>query len=159
MKGYTKIYNDNLELLMSIDNKKVSHKAKLLYIVLRKMSYGKGYCFPSQAYLAAVMQCSTKSIQRYLQQLKNVELITVYRTGKRMHNIYYLTKPTEEVIRQSIVDMTRQFRNPNKDKIQEYKSNNFYKPRKLPQKGNDEEFCKRNGFKDMQEFKKAILGW
>jgi Helix-turn-helix domain len=80
--GYTKINNNCL------DTSNLSDGAFRLYLLLQRMCYGeKCFCFPSQDYLGAALNKSTKSIQRYINELVAAELIEKKRRGSTS-NIY-----------------------------------------------------------------------
>lgn len=59
-----------------------------LYSKLKSMCYGKKrFCFPSQAYLAKVFHCTTRTIQNWLNELTAAELLSVrHRRGRS--NVY-----------------------------------------------------------------------
>lgn len=65
---------------------------RLTYIVLLTKLFGKDYCFPGQEILAQEVNCSTDSIQRGLQELKQNGWLDVKRRGQGKTNIYYLKK-------------------------------------------------------------------
>lgn len=62
---------------------------KLLYIIIITLSSKKGHCFANNNYLAEIMNCSTRFIQRSLYNLKKFSYIFIdYNNGKRIIRNY-----------------------------------------------------------------------
>ena len=81
MTNYTIIQNDTI-------TSNLGNGAFRLYCLLKSMAYGeKDHCFPSQSYLANALNKSTRTIQRYLQELYNAKLIQKRRRGS-ISNVY-----------------------------------------------------------------------
>lgn len=81
MTNYTILQNDTI-------TSNLSNAAFRLYCLLQSMCYGdKDSCFPSQNYLANALNRSTRSIQRYLEELYNAKLVQKRRRGS-ISNIY-----------------------------------------------------------------------
>ncbi|ARC85219.1 HTH domain protein [Clostridium argentinense CDC 2741] len=81
MTNYTIIQNDAI-------TSNLGNGAFRLYCLLQSMCYGeKDSCFPSQNYLAEKLNKSTRTIQRYLQELYNAKLIPKRRRGS-ISNVY-----------------------------------------------------------------------
>lgn len=89
--GYTKISNEIIEL------KEISDGAFRLYILLQKMCYGeKSSCYPSQSYLGKVLNKSSKTIQRYLEELISLGLVKSIRRGSSSNLYVVVDKVNEE---------------------------------------------------------------
>jgi len=85
MKGYTIILNEALQ-------ENISSGSFKLLILLSSYCYGdKTECYPSEATLAAKLNRSIRTIQRYVKELVNAGLILVTRRSHRT-NLYKLTK-------------------------------------------------------------------
>lgn len=90
--GYTKISNEIIEL------KEISDGAFRLYILLQKMCYGeKKSCFPSQGYLANALNKSSKTIQRYLEELIGLGLVKSTRRGSSSNLYVVVDKVSDEL--------------------------------------------------------------
>lgn len=96
--GYTKISNEIIEL------KEISDGAFRLYILLQKMCYGeKKSCFPSQGYLANALNKSSKTIQRYLEELIGLGLVKSTRRGSSS-NLYVVVDKVSEEVEQDVLE-------------------------------------------------------
>ena len=82
LKGWTGVPNFILE------SKEISVGAKLTYAMMLKYAREEDECFPGQARLAEDMGTSRQSVNRYIQELRKVELISVKRRGQGRSNIY-----------------------------------------------------------------------
>lgn len=82
MTNYTIIQNDTI-------TSNLSNGAFRLYCLLQSMCYNKDYCFPSQNYLSKKLNKSTKTIQRYLQELYDAKLVKKRRRGS-ISNVYII---------------------------------------------------------------------
>lgn len=81
MTNYTIIQNNTITSNLGND-------AFRLYCLLQSMAYGeKDTCFPSQSYLAEKLKKSTRTIQRYLNELYNARLIRKQHRGS-ISNVY-----------------------------------------------------------------------
>lgn len=84
MINYTIISND---LITSND---ISDGAYRLYSYLLSMCYGqKKECYPSQEYLSKALRKSVRTIQRYIHELINANLVAKKRRGS-ISNVYTL---------------------------------------------------------------------
>lgn len=91
--GYTIVPN---QVWGKLEEYSLSPSALSLYFKILSMCYGKKrFCFPSQAFLAEVFHCSTRTIQNWLKELVNAELISV-RHRRNKSNIYNIIDIVEE---------------------------------------------------------------
>jgi len=99
------LYRGNWHFAISkelVFNSKLSRDARFLYIVLKSFTNDKKKeAFPRRDYLCAILQCSDKSLTKYLKELENQKLVTKNRErsegGTYEHNVYeiieYIPKP------------------------------------------------------------------
>ena len=90
-KNFTQIHNDVLRGLGKAAG--VHHSVRMLYCILLSYAWDTGYCFPSQETLAQHMDCTTRTIRRYLATMQEHKLVSVKRRGLGDSNIYHL-EPT-----------------------------------------------------------------
>lgn len=83
-KGFTQVPNFVLE------SDEISSGAKLAYAMLLKYAWHENRCFPGQDKLADEMGVSRRSVINYVQELKDVDFISVKRQGQGKTNIYTL---------------------------------------------------------------------
>jgi len=83
-KGFTTIPN----AVMSA--KGLSMSAKYLYGLLLSFAWQDEECWPGQNKLAEAADCSVKTIEKYLKELRSYELISWKRQGLNRPNIYYI---------------------------------------------------------------------
>lgn len=106
--GYTLISNDILKY-------NISQGALKLYFILESMCFGdKVECFPSQQYLAKKMNRSIRSIQRYLKELIENNIILKKRRGS-ISNIYSVVLKKNNTIISNIVNKIKSFKSSNKE--------------------------------------------
>lgn len=67
----------------------ISKGAKLTYARLCRYAGKNGQCFPKQSTLAKELGCSTRTMSRYLRELRDCGLIESVRVGKRCSNRYF----------------------------------------------------------------------
>ncbi|MGL5478733.1 MAG: helix-turn-helix domain-containing protein [Clostridium sp.] len=110
MKDYTIISN------RIITETKISDGAYRLYSLLTSMCYGKkDNCYPSQEYLAKALNKSVRTIQRYLTELEECNLIKKQRRGS-ISNLYTILKKQFE----NIVEKTKEKIKKGKEKVINY---------------------------------------
>lgn len=80
--GFTQLPNYVLK------NPKLSFGARLTYAVLLSYAWQENFCFPAQEKLAEDLGVSRQSINKFLNELKVVELIDWKRQGLNRPNIY-----------------------------------------------------------------------
>lgn len=91
MKNETMIQNE------VIVNTNISDGAYRLYVLLQSMCYGnKVNCYPSQKYLAEKLNKSIRTIQRYMDELVNNNLIKKKRRGSISNLITVIAKVIKE---------------------------------------------------------------
>lgn len=83
-KGWTGVPNFILE------SKEISVGAKLTYAMLLKYARELDECFPGQDRLAQDMGTTRQSVNAYIRELKQAELISVQRRGQGKPNLYIL---------------------------------------------------------------------
>ncbi len=89
--GFTQIDND------FIDNAgELSHGAFRLYLILRRIAWQDGFCYPGQERLAAMMGVSSlRTVYKYAEELRDAGLIFIVRRpldhGKNRTNVYTFT--------------------------------------------------------------------
>lgn len=66
----------------------LSNGAKLTYLTLRFYARDKRECYPNQETVAAILNCSTRALKKYIAELRAVGAITVRRRGLGKGNIY-----------------------------------------------------------------------
>ena len=81
-RGWTGVPNFILE------SKKLSVGAKLTYAMLLKYAREQDECFPGQERLAADMGTSRQSVNAYIRQLREADLVDVKRRGQGRSNLY-----------------------------------------------------------------------
>jgi len=81
-RGWTGVPNFILE------SDKISIGAKLTYAMLLKYARELDECFPGQDRLATDMGTSRQSVNTYIKELSEVDLITVQRRGQGRPNLY-----------------------------------------------------------------------
>ena len=69
-------------------NKDISVGAKLTYALLLKYAREQNECFPGQERLATDMGTSRQSVNTYIRQLREAELVDVKRRGQGRSNLY-----------------------------------------------------------------------
>lgn len=101
------LYRGNWHFAISkefVFNSKLSRDARFLYIVLKSFTNDKKKeAFPGREYLCAILQCSDKSLTKYIKELENSKLVTKTRErsdgGEYEHNVYeiieYRPKPPQ----------------------------------------------------------------
>ncbi|MGB3480335.1 MAG: helix-turn-helix domain-containing protein [bacterium] len=70
----------------------VSHGAKIVYGRLCQHAGKNGDCFPKQKTLAKECGMSARTAQKYIKELKDLELIEIWRYGKKRANRYKFLK-------------------------------------------------------------------
>ena len=90
-KNFTQIHNDALRGEGRAAG--VPYPVRFLYCLMLSYAWDTGYCFPSQETLAGHMECTTRTIRRYLVVMQKHKLVTVKRQGLGDPNIYHL-EPT-----------------------------------------------------------------
>ena len=95
---YKQFYNAWIpNWLLRRKNKEVSLGAKVVYGRLCQHAGKNGDCFPKQKTLAKECGMSVRQISRYLGELKRLELIDIWRYGKKRSNRYkFLEHPWVE---------------------------------------------------------------
>ena len=81
-RGWTGVPNFILE------SNEISTGAKLTYAMLLKYAREQDECFPGQDTLANDIGTSRQSVNTYIQELRNVKLVSVLRRGQGRPNIY-----------------------------------------------------------------------
>jgi hypothetical protein len=81
-RGWTGVPNFILE------SKEISIGAKLTYAMLLKYARELDECFPGQDRLAKDMGNGERSVRRWLQELKEVNLISIKQRGQGRPNLY-----------------------------------------------------------------------
>lgn len=110
MTNYTIINNTD------ITSSSISDGAFRLYILLQSYCFGeKDTCFPSQNTLAAKLNKSVRTIQRYLKELIDAKLIQAKRRGS-ISNIYTIISKKMQQVGQKVV-------NKAKNAYKDYKNN------------------------------------
>ncbi len=101
------LYKGNWHYAISkefVFNSNLSREARFLYIVLKSFTNDKKKeAFPSREYLCAILQCSDKSLTKYIKELEKSKLVTKTRErnegGTYEHNVYeiieYRPKPPQ----------------------------------------------------------------
>ncbi|WP_194190351.1 helix-turn-helix domain-containing protein [Clostridium chrysemydis] len=121
MKDYTVISNK------LITETAISDGAYRLYSLLKSMCYGeKDNCYPSQEYLAKKLNKSVRTIQRYLTELEDRNLIKKQRRGS-ISNLYtILLKQLENIANKVKARSKKAKGNSNyRTKNKQIKFNNF----------------------------------
>ena len=72
----------------------ISIEAKCLYALIQSYSGSTGLCWPSVSTLARQMPCETRSIQRWMRELQNKELIEI-EVRRGFTNIYHPLVPED----------------------------------------------------------------
>lgn len=104
--GYTLISNNIL-------NYNISQGALKLYFILESMCFGdKIECFPSQQYLARKMSRSIRTVQRYLKELIENNIILKKRRGS-ISNIYIVIPKKNNTITNNTADKMKPFKSSN----------------------------------------------
>jgi hypothetical protein len=70
--------------------KKLSRGARACLKVLKSYLGGKDHCWPSQLTIARQMQCSRRSVIRYIQELSKCQIVTSTRDNRNSTNTYHL---------------------------------------------------------------------
>tara|TARA_R100001129_G_scaffold77621_1_gene52923 strand:- start:220 stop:924 length:705 start_codon:yes stop_codon:yes gene_type:complete len=87
----------------------VSPQAKLTYAQLTYYAGKKEYCFPSQQTICEATGLQLRSVQRYIRELVDNNLIEIETRGKKQTNIYYfLEHPWMQSDTTNLSDATRQ---------------------------------------------------
>jgi len=81
-RGWTGVPNFILE------SKEISVGAKLVYAMLLKYAREMDECFPGQDRLAKDMGNGERSVRRWLQELEQVNLISIKQRGQGRPNLY-----------------------------------------------------------------------
>jgi len=90
MKDYTLIPNEYLsEMTLSVN-------AKYLLCVLLKRCGVKAYCWPTQKTLSKTMNCTTRTVRKYLTELEQNGFLTKTREGFNRPNIYFIKNRLNE---------------------------------------------------------------
>ena len=90
------LYKGNWHYAISkelVFNANLSRDARFLYIILKSFTNDrKKEAFPTREYLCAILQCSDKSLSKYLKELENSKLVAKTRarnqSGVYEHNVY-----------------------------------------------------------------------
>ena len=137
INGFTAVKNEILT------NNKLSVGARTLYSIIASYCYAdKNYCFPSQDRLAK--DCgkkSTRTIQRYLKELIQANIIKVTRRGHKT-NIYTLLQKViinkaVTKVKESIAKAKNTYNNKKYNKFNDYDQREY----------------------DWNELEKKLLGW
>ena len=83
-RGFTQVPNFVLE------SEEISTGAKLAYAMLLKYAWHENRCFPGQDRLAEEMGVSRRSVNTYVQELKEKKFISIERQGQGKTNVYTL---------------------------------------------------------------------
>ena len=75
--------------------RRLSHGARLTYVLLLKYAWQEGSCFPGVERLAEELEVERKSVMRYTRQLQRLGLITIERRGRGKTNVYHINKLSE----------------------------------------------------------------
>lgn len=81
-----------------IDTRLLNNKEKAAYMVLKSFCFDTDICWPSEEYLAHLLDCDAKTVRGYVKKLKELKLITTLtiREGKDKTTKYYLLLPSSE---------------------------------------------------------------
>lgn len=74
-----------------LDMRTISPGAKLTYAILLKYARENNYCYPGQARVAKDIGTSRQTINAYIRELSNANIITVERRGQGKSNKYHLS--------------------------------------------------------------------
>jgi biotin operon repressor len=83
-RGFTQVPNYVLE------SRNLSAGAKLTYAMLLKYAWENDYCFPGQDRLAADMGVSRQTANKYIQELRDKDYVSIKRQGQGRPNVYRL---------------------------------------------------------------------
>ncbi|MCG9966748.1 helix-turn-helix domain-containing protein [Pelotomaculum terephthalicicum JT] len=83
-KGFTAVPNSVLTA------PRLSLPAKSIYAILLMFAWQEDECFPGQERLAEVANCTDRTIRKYLDELREFDLISWVQRGLNQTNIYYI---------------------------------------------------------------------
>ncbi|OPX87271.1 MAG: hypothetical protein A4E53_02543 [Pelotomaculum sp. PtaB.Bin104] len=83
-KGFTSVPNSVLTA------PELSLPAKSIYAILLMFAWQEDECFPGQERLAEVANCTDRTIRKYLDELREFNLISWVQRGLNQTNIYYI---------------------------------------------------------------------
>lgn len=152
-QGYTIIENKDLDIDMSMG-------AYKCYVVLTRMCQNKDNCYPSQETLAKKLRRTVRTVQRYIKELVEHNLIKITRRGSTS-NLYTIVAKIGKQVANNIKERV--------DKI--IKNNTKTNGQKSPIEGqlrNKQSYSKsKNQFGNYEQrsteyylkFEKQLLGW
>ena len=68
----------------------ISLGARMLYGQISRLSNKEGYCYASNNYLAELLDCSERSVQRFIEELKDNNFIKVQLCKSYIRHIYII---------------------------------------------------------------------
>ena len=71
-------------------HRKLSYGAKVAYGILLTYAWQDDFCYPAQESLARDMGCSVRNVRRFLNELKDQQLINWKQRGLNRPNTYYI---------------------------------------------------------------------
>ena len=86
INGFTQVPNEVIE------DSSLTIQARMVYIALLSKAWTSNTAFPGHKFLAEMMGVSTKTIGKYLKELRSVNLISWKRQGLNKTNLYTLNK-------------------------------------------------------------------
>lgn len=78
-------------------NPDISDSAKILYCIIRQLSYKSGYCYASNSYLASAVGKSEVSVSRNIKALKKFRYLKVIYSGKYYSGRKIYIVPVSEI--------------------------------------------------------------
>lgn len=75
-----------------VRNNSLSRDARLLFVILNSFASTKDGCYISNARLAFYMGCTPRAVQKWIEELKNGEAITVQLVDKNKREIKIISK-------------------------------------------------------------------
>lgn len=64
--------------------------SKVLYGQISRLSNKNGYCYASNKYFADLLNCNERSVQRFIEELKNSNLVRVEMQKSYIRHIYII---------------------------------------------------------------------
>lgn len=80
----------------------LSMAAKCLYSILLAFAWQEDECFPGQERLAEAAGCTDRTVRKYLEELKDLGLVSWVQRGLNQTNIYYIHDLTKIQIPESL---------------------------------------------------------
>lgn len=70
--------------------KDISLQAKTIFAQLLSYAWNSAHCFPGQERMALDLGVTARTVRKYLQELKNAEVVTWKQRGTNKTNVYFI---------------------------------------------------------------------